>query len=80
MNRSSTATLVLAIVLLSGCSSRGYVESDIPGLAPWLGKKAIELNTEKSCPNYGSGHGTYSEATTTLGLSRQRVEYNFRCE
>jgi len=73
--------LSLALLIsLSGCSSHGYVESDLPGLAAWLGAKGIEHNTAQSCPNYAAGYGKYSEATTSLGLTRARVEYSFRCE
>jgi hypothetical protein len=56
------------------------VESDIPGVAEWLGTKGIERNTARSCPNYGAGYGAYTKSTTEVGLTRARVEYNFQCE
>jgi len=71
---------VIVLIALSGCSTQGYVESDIPGVAAWLGAKGIEHNTAQSCPNYGAGRGSYTEATTSLGLTRARVEYHFQCE
>jgi hypothetical protein len=64
---------------LSGCISYGYVESDIPGVAQWIGTQKIESHTNQSCPNYGAGYGTYSETTTSLGLTRVRVEFEFEC-
>ena len=75
---------IMVLIALSGCSTRGYVhgyvESDLPGVAAWLGAKGIEHNTAQSCPNYGAGYGKYTEATTSLGLTRARVEYSFQCE
>jgi hypothetical protein len=71
---------VIVLIALCGCSTRGYVQSDIPGVAAWLGTKGIEHNTAQSCPNYGAGYGKYTEATTSLGVTRTRVEYSFQCE
>jgi len=71
---------VAILAALSGCSSQGYVESDLPGVAQWFGTRAIQSNVARSCANYGAAYGSYSETTTEVGLTRTRVEYKFQCK
>jgi hypothetical protein len=77
---SKLIAAVLLSLSLSGCATRGYVESDVPGVAAWLAKPIIDRNIEQTCSNYKAGYGSYTEATTSLSLTRARVEYSFQCE
>ena len=76
--------IVIATVLLSlslaGCASHGYVESDIPDVASWFAKPAIDSNVEQTCTNYKAAYGAVSQSTTSVGLTRTRVEFSFLCE
>jgi|GEM_PF-1701338 hypothetical protein len=75
-----TLISILLYASLSGCTTYSYVESDIPGVAQWVGGGAIARNTARSCPHAAIAYGAYSETTTSVGLTRVRVESSFYCE
>ncbi len=74
---------LLGALALGACGHTGYVESDLPGVAEYLGRNAIEHNASRQCPA-GWGHeaiGRYerSGGTRPLDLKRRRVSFAFRC-
>jgi hypothetical protein len=73
---------ILIFASLLGCASHSYVESDIPGVAEWIGGRVIEYHTRLPCPVYSTGYAGYSayqKYTTPAGFTRARVEYNLQC-
>lgn len=80
MLRRHTATcLLISGLLLGGCGSQGYVESDIPGVAEYLGAAAIKKATSRSCPYGGTAYGQYDVELTPSDFTRRRVSYNVSC-
>ena len=73
---------LLVAATLAGCGGNGgYVESDIPGLAPAL----MQMHRERvnpRCPVGTQNVRVYAEAstrTTEVGLKRERLAYQVHC-
>lgn len=75
-------TVVMLASLLAGCGGNGgYVESDIPGLAPAL-MRIHQERVDTTCPTGTSAVKVFTEAstrTTSSGFQRERIAYKVHC-